>query len=156
MNEQEFEKQTYAHIDEVHNRIFKFVKKLMDLSAHHDESKLESPEREIFAEYTPKLKGCTYGSDEYAAHMKEMQVALDHHYAVNSHHPEHFENGIDGMTLLDLVEMMCDWKSATLRHDDGDIMKSIEHNRGRFHIGQQLTTILRNTIKQLGWESRDG
>jgi len=39
---------------------------------------------------TPKLAGSTYGSEEYKAFLGQMKPALDHHYAVNDHHPEHF------------------------------------------------------------------
>jgi hypothetical protein len=49
------------------------------------------------------------------------------------------------MTLVDLVEMFCDWKSATLRHHDGNLLKSIEINAKRFHIDKQLETIFNNT-----------
>lgn len=62
-----------------------------------------------------------------------------------------FEPSIDGMSLLDLVEMFCDWKAATERHADGSIAKSIEINRERFKISEQLTGILRNTSKEMGW-----
>lgn len=113
----------------------------------HDESKLESPEVEIFAEYTPKLAHTTYGSDEYKQYLSEMQKALKHHYECNRHHPEHFEEGIRGMNLVDLVEMICDWKAATLRHNDGDIYKSIEINQKRFGYSDELKQILINTVK---------
>jgi hypothetical protein len=68
---------------------------------------------------------------------------------LNPHHPEHYSDGIDGMNLLDLVEMVCDWKAATLRHDDGDIKKSVEINQKRFGMSDQLTKIIRNTVKLL-------
>ena len=112
----------------------------------HDNSKLEPAEKTAFDEYTPKLKGCTYGSDEYKGYLKGLGVALDHHYKNNSHHPEHFENGIDGMNLLDLIEMIMDWKAATERHDDGDIRRSIQLNKKRFNISDQLESILSNTV----------
>jgi len=57
--------------------------------------------------------------------------------------------GIDRMTLIDIIEMLCDWKAATLRHDNGDIIKSIEINRKRFKISDQLANILINTVKYL-------
>jgi hypothetical protein len=101
---------------------------------HHDNSKFISPEVEVFAENTEKLSSLTYGSDEYKACLEAMKPALDHHYAENTHHPEHFENGVLGMTLFELIEMMCDWKAATLRHADGDFNKSIEINAKRFNI----------------------
>lgn len=60
-------------------------------------------------------------------------------------------HSLEGFDLLDLVEMLCDWKAATERHADGDIMKSLEINEGRFHISPQVMSILRNTVNRLGW-----
>ena len=117
----------------------------------HDESKLQSPEKELFDEFTPKLAGCTYGSDEYKEYLKGLKVALDHHYAKNSHHPEHYENGVNGFDLFDLIEMFMDWKAATERHNDGDIRKSIEINKNRFNLSEQVCDIFRNTADRLGW-----
>jgi hypothetical protein len=52
------------------------------------------------------------------------------------------------MTLVDVVEMLCDWAAATQRHDDdGDIFDSIEKNAERFDLSEQLAQILRNTAK---------
>jgi hypothetical protein len=51
------------------------------------------------------------------------------------------------MDLIDLVEMFCDWKAATLRHKDGDINKSIEINSQRFKMSDQLKKIFINTLK---------
>jgi hypothetical protein len=55
------------------------------------------------------------------------------------------------MTLIDLVEMLVDWKAASERHDDGNVLKSIEVNAKRFRISGQLTTILENTAKAMGY-----
>lgn len=117
----------------------------------HDRSKLEDPEKSIFDEMTPKLAGSTYGSDEYKGFLAQMKPALDHHYAANSHHPEHYNNGIDGMSLLDVLEMLIDWKAAGERHNDGSIERSLKVNRERFKISDQLHAILENTAKELGW-----
>ncbi len=78
-----------------------------------------------------------------------MKVGLDHHYAANSHHPEHFKNGVDDMNLMDLVEMFCDWIAATRRHADGNIFNSIRHNKDRFKLSDQLVSILGNTAHSL-------
>jgi hypothetical protein len=143
---------TLEHIKEVGSRLNSVMVGLSIRIALHDASKLVSPEREIFDEYTPKLRDTTYGSDEYNGYLKEMKVALDHHYANNRHHPEHFENGIKDMILIDIIEMLCDWKAATLRHADGDILKSIEHNQKRFGYSDELKKILENTVRDFGWE----
>ena len=39
---------------------------------------------------------------------KCFDVALLHHHCHNSHHPEHFHNGIYGMSDLDIAEMVAD------------------------------------------------
>jgi Family of unknown function (DUF5662) len=141
---------TYEHIKVVSGYIHEVVINLLNRARVHDDSKLVSPEVEVFDEFTPKLKDSTYGSVEYERFLKEMKVALDHHYANNSHHPEHKKERIKGMSLLDIVEMLVDWKAATLRHADGDLLKSIEINQKRFGYTDELKMILINTVKELG------
>lgn len=144
--------ETHRHIDTVGQFIDMIIKELTIRKCHHDESKMENKEFPIFVEYTPKLKKLTYGSDEYKKCLKEMEPALKHHYKKNAHHPEHFINGIDGMNLVDLIEMICDWKAATLRHNNGNMEKSLEINKERFKISDQLMSIMKNTCEDLGWK----
>ena len=140
--------QTYEHKQNVSIYMSGIIRNLLSRSILHDDSKLKSPEVEIFTEYTPKLATSTYGSDEYKGYLKGMGVALEHHYQKNRHHPEYFTDGIAGMNLVDLIEMLCDWKAATLRHNDGDILKSIELNQKRFGYSDELKQILINTVNQ--------
>jgi len=118
-------------------------------SRDHDASKRVYPEKEMFDKFTPLLRELTYGSDEYKAALAEMGAGLKHHYENNSHHPEHFENGINGMSLLDLLEMFCDWKAASLRHADGDFAESLKINKERFKMSDQLYQIFVNTMNEL-------
>ena len=53
------------------------------------------------------------------------------------------------MTLLDLIEMMVDWKAASERHNDGNIRKSIEKNGNDFNMSYQLIRIFENTVEEL-------
>lgn len=149
MNEKEkfFIKETQEHVNNVRKFINLIVFRLRSRAILHDRSKFSSPEKEIFMEMTPKLKASTYNSPEYKEFLKEMKVALDHHYKKNRHHPNFFENGINGMNLIDLIELFCDWKAATLRHHDGDLNKSIEENTDRFQISPQLVDIFKNSIE---------
>lgn len=149
MTTTECKTETLKHIHNVEKFISIFINNMINRAHEHDRSKLESPELEIFTEYTPKLAHTTYGSKEYKEYLKEMNVALKHHYANNTHHPEHFRNGIDDMTLIDVMEMLCDWKAASLRHDDGDIHASIDINAKRFNCSEQLKQILYNTAHEL-------
>lgn len=188
---------TLDHIGMVRKFIAEFGLSLRERAKVHDASKLVSPEKDAFDLLTPRLKGLTYGSDEYRACLKEMKPAIEHHYANNSHHPEHYKfwkcpicyavfknddapidgrfvgeirlcpicckngtimectlepaSGVNGMDLLDVVEMLCDWKAAGMRHADGDILKSLKINRERFNIEPQLYEILVNTVKRMEW-----
>jgi len=146
---------TLTHIGRVQIYIAQCADNLDARARTHDQSKLQPPEKEIFDEMTPKLKGSTYGSEEYKGFLESMKPALDHHYANNPHHPEHYPNGIDGMSLLDLIEMLCDWKAAGERHADGSIVKSLDVNRYRFKLTLQLFNILTNTARELGWIKTD-
>lgn len=142
---------TLKHIGKVAGWIGIVVAKLESRALAHDASKLREPEKSTFDEFTPRLAGLTYGSDEYRACLDAMRPALLHHYAENRHHPEHFIEGVGGMTLLDILEMLCDWKAASERHADGDIAESLRINRERFGIGDQLARVLENTARELGW-----
>ena len=137
------------HIARVQYYLNEFIKKLSHRGLMHDQSKLdESTELSFFEKYAPKLKDCIYGSDEYKQYLKELQPALESHYRRNSHHPEHFKNGIAGMNLIDLCEMFCDWIAAGEQHKDGgDIFKSIEINQDRFGFSDEIKYILINTAR---------
>jgi Family of unknown function (DUF5662) len=67
-----------------------------------------------------------------------MGEGLKHHYEANRHHPGHFDDGVNGMTLVDVIEMLADWKAATERRADGDLAKSLEIQRERFSLCDQL------------------
>ena len=138
---------TMRHIERVRNLLNMVIRDLLERAEKHDQSKLETPEVETFTEFTKKLATCTYGSPEYQSFLAAMKPALDHHYARNSHHPEHYPEGVNDMNLLDLIEMFCDWKAAGERHNDGNILKSIEKNTDRFGISPQLARVFRNTAK---------
>lgn len=144
-------RETLDHIDKVRANLTVFANILKDCGVRHDASKLREPEASIFAQVTPRLAALTYGSPEYEENMKDLGVALEHHYKHNSHHPEHYEDGIDGMNLFDLVEMFCDWLAATERHDDGNIYNSIIYSEKRFGMSRQLTRILWNTALIIGY-----
>lgn len=189
-------KDTQEHIENVRSYLQDIIENLWARQIDHDASKLQSPEKEMFDEFTPKLKALTYGSNEYKACLKDMGQALKHHYEANSHHPEHYKmwqcpvcesvfpekdapeavvfkgirlcpkccvngtimecaleptSGVYGMSLFDIVEMLADWKAAGQRHADGDLRKSLEINKARFEISDQLFEILINTARELGW-----
>lgn len=115
--------ETLAHIGRVAELLAQVELDLTVRGENHDASKLVDPELDTFNEYTPKLKAST----------------------------EHFPNGINDMTLMDLVEMLADWKAASERHENGDVARSLDIQKGRFGISDQLHQVLHNTVEYLDW-----
>lgn len=155
MAEYDSTQDTQEHIGRVHGYLIGAAGELVRRGNIHDASKLLPPEKEYFDKYTPLLANVAYGSKEYAESTKSMKPALDHHYANNSHHPQHYgEQGIDGMNLFDLIEMFFDWKASGERHPEGNIYKSIGINKGRkkINMSEQVAKIFVNTAKYLGYE----
>ncbi len=150
--------ETREHIDRVRYFLGHAIEDLQARSDAHDQSKLVEPELSAFDVATPKLAQMEYGSEEYKQSLRDLGPALAHHFAKNDHHPEFFENGIDGMSLMALLEMLCDWRAASergkQRTDDPEKMKSFEsglaYNFERFGIEEQLASILLNTARELG------
>jgi len=146
-------KDTFEHVKNVQAKLLMVIAHLMDRAWKHDASKFESPEKEYYDKFSPKLRTTEYGSQEYKDYLVKMQPGIDHHYQNNSHHPEFYVDGVDGMNLIDLMEMLCDWKAAGERHKTKptNIIKSIEINAERFHMSEQLKQILLNTASHLEW-----
>jgi len=143
---------TLKHIMRVRELLNFATDEITNRGLNHDASKLGNIEKPYFDEYTPKLASLKYGSEDYNQSLKELQVALDNHYDANSHHPEHHENGVNDMTLFDIIEMFFDWKAATERHETGNIYESIAHNQGRHGISDQMCGIFINTAKYMKWD----
>lgn len=149
--------ETREHIARVREFVERAIRDLTIRARVHDQSKLVSPEVEAFDIATPKLAGLEYGSPEYRQSLRDLGPALQHHFEVNDHHPEHYENGVRGMSLMALIEMLCDWRAAServkQRTDDPEKMKTFEsgllHNKERFGISDDLYEILLNTAREL-------
>ncbi len=137
------------HIQRVRFFLYIIIAELDKRAREHDQSKLESPEAEIFGEHTPELAKVEYLSPEYKVLMEKVRPAIEHHYAKNRHHPEYHPKGINDMNLIDIVEMLADWRAATERNKNGNIRKSIEGNQARYGIGEQLANIMENTVREI-------
>lgn len=144
-------KDTLDHI-EIIQSIFNtiIIPELQKRSEMHDKSKLSSPEKETYDKYIPMLQKVKYGTKEYyEIRDKMVQEGTKHHYEMNRHHPEHFENSdISKMNLIDVLEMLVDWYAASQRSDTG-FEKGFAGNCERFKISDQLKSILENTYHDL-------
>jgi hypothetical protein len=150
--------ETHAHIRRVQDFLARARSNLLRRMTEHDRSKLAEPELSAFNIATPKLATLEYGSEEYKQSLAELGPALEHHYQHNDHHPEHYSNGVCGMSLMALIEMLCDWRAAServaQRTDDPEKMQTFEsglrYNKERFDIPDELYEILVITAWELG------
>lgn len=145
MTNEKFKKENLKHIEKVRHYINFFIDKLKERGDLHDLSKNSEEELPLFAANGDALSNIEFGSEEYKQQLNKLAPALNHHYKLNRHHPQHFENGIDEMNLIDLLEMMADWQASSERTKNGDLFNSIEINSERFNISPQLKQILINT-----------
>jgi len=137
------------HKDNVFYFLHIVIDDLNQRAFSHDDTKLSKKESRLFAKYGPLLNKSAYLSKEYKANLKAMRPALIHHYTYNRHHPEYYlEHGIKSMSLVDLIEMLCDWRAASMKHVGGNIYKSIEINQERFGYSDELKQIFINTAQR--------
>jgi hypothetical protein len=134
---------TLDHIHKVQARIEEVRNRLMIRAANHDNSKLIEPELSGYEQLSTKLADVVYGTDEYRAALAEAKPVIAHHYAHNDHHPEHYDNGIAGMSLLSIVEML-----AIGRAHRSALSKAASHRawhtiKSGFGIDDQLALLLK-------------
>lgn len=136
-----------AHREIIHEVMLRLINDLRNRDTNHDKSKYEDPERACYDKYIPMLKEAKYGSKEYEEIRKKMaEEGLDHHYSVNRHHPEHFENGIEGFTLVDLVEYFSDTFAASQKSDTS-YADGLKINAEKHKLPPLLQQIFVNTVE---------
>ncbi len=150
MNTEEFKIDTAAHRAKVMVLMLKLTNILISTSYKHDLSKDEEPEVSEYPKHISALKSVEYQSPEYRAITNgPMHDIIQVHYSKNRHHPQHFPNGVAGMNLIDVMEMLCDWVAASSRNPNGSPENSLMLNVERFNITPELESILRNTLELL-------
>lgn len=151
MTQTECIQETLKHIHRVAILLQEVIEQLFQRGLKHDLFKLSEPELSSFTKYTPLLKETQYDSKEYYKCLKSMKNAINHHYQNASHHPEYYKHGITEMSLIDIFEMLADWKAASERMKNGSLENSIIQNQKRFGYSNELRTLLLNTVKSLDW-----
>ncbi len=144
---------TRKHIQRVSELLGTIAAELIDRGAKHDRTKLVDPELAALAhmqQVTDEQGFVPYDSPEYVERMAILKPMLAHHYAANRHHPEHHTDGVNSMTLFDIVEMFADWKAAAERSDHEKM--HISHAAKRYEIDPQLEQIFKNTADYMGFK----
>lgn len=101
---------TVKHIRRVQELLRACIARLEERAELHDQSKLSGVEKRAYDELGENLRSISYGTPEYMAQFQHplMKEGLAHHFANNNHHAEHWPNGINDMSLLDVLKMAVD------------------------------------------------
>lgn len=144
---------TTLHIERVRTLLGKFAIAIIERGSAHDASKFSPEEKGPLDEMAALIERegqAPFRSEEYKRRTALLGPMLAHHYANNSHHPEHYQNGVAGMDLADLVEMFFDWKAASERGEESAMNLTVACER--FKIDPMLVSIFRNTADRLGFK----
>lgn len=136
----------YHHKYLVLKELTKICQELMKRMETHDDSKFDDEEFPLYVQASEELENVEYGTDKYIEITDKYKNISSSHLKKNRHHPEYHTEGINGMNLVDVIEMLCDWKAANAREKDVNILQSIDINAKRFGIDDQLKKILINTV----------
>lgn len=146
--EEYYLKDTRKHIDAVAKNMCFMIVELSSRLIRHDSTKFQDPEYTSYSEVCQDLSRVPYRSPEHLRLLEKIYDATEHHKSNNRHHPEYFENGVNDMTLIDIMEMVADWKGAA-ECRGGNIMETLHLNKERFNIDDQLWCIIENTMKMM-------
>jgi hypothetical protein len=129
------------HIELVRRRLVWLSHQLEERAQLHDLSKFREDEFEGFVEINQIARKFKYGSPEYKASIKTDAVSL--HYSRNTHHPEYHPDGVDGMNLLDFIEMVADWKAASETYGQTSFEDSLAIQVDRFRLTPEQVYLVR-------------
>ena len=139
------------HVKDVQLYLEEIISELKKRGIIHDKSKFSDPEFSAFVNNVDKFKQVNYGSEEYNKLIEATKMAVDHHHKNNRHHTSYHKNGIMDMNLIDLIELICDWKAASVRSPNLTFHDSLDIAMKKYNIPPDIEKILRNTINHLGW-----
>lgn len=123
--------------------LFKVALKFIYRAIIHDNSKYKFSEAIPMSKIAKYLINTPYGSEQYKKLLKENAENIQLHYKRNRHHPEYYNNNYKKMSLIDLIEMLEDWKAASKRHKNGNFCKSIEISKEKFQMSDEIINFLK-------------
>lgn len=142
----------WKHIALVREFMEDIITDLERRAREHDLSKFQEPEYSGYMGLNEAVKGHEYGSMAYIMAFAPFKDVIKHHYEHNDHHPEHFDRNFSQMDLLQIAEMLADWKAASMRGGDAKSLfetleKTIKHQK----VPDAIAHLLRNTVAALEW-----
>lgn len=117
----------------------------------HDLTVLELDEFEGRVRIQHIVRTYPYDSPEYRESIKN-EGSLQLHYHRNSHHPEHWADGVKGMTFIDFVEMVIDWAGAARTYKNTSFEDGLKGQIERFKLQPEHLYLIRLIA---GWLEND-
>lgn len=115
----------------------------------HDNSKSSNEEYKYYKMANSVNRNDFKTYEEYLDFIKPtLNKGLKHHYENNRHHPEYFDNGIEDMTLIDVLEMIADWY-ISIKQNGKELDNEIKYNFDKYNVSEQLRKIIMNTYKYI-------
>lgn len=143
---------TRNHIARVSELLGEAAVELIRRGAAHDRSKFEPIELVPLAHMQALIDAegpAQFGTPEYKRRTDLLGEMIAHHRANNSHHPEYYPNGVEGMDLFDVIEMFFDWKAASERGED--VCMRLGPACDKYGITGPLRGIIYNTAERMGY-----
>ena len=151
------------HRDYVRLALLTLIHALECRMVEHDASKMLDDEFFGFSRINAVARGAKFGTPEYKESMQRERPTIDLHFSRNSHHPERpkltgeaaeTSRGLPDdatywatrqsaeMTVIDVIEMVCDWWGARKGYDDSRMSwpESVTMNlesKGKYLSGHQ-------------------
>ena len=161
-----FVKRTNHHIELVKNNIYLFQEseKYNDIfdeltlrAANHDKSKFSEPELTPYIWLTWNYH-CAWNNIPF-----ELPIGMDqkirdakiHHFSNNRHHPEwHLDP--NEMTIVDLIEMVCNWKAVGQEFGEKSLVDYADRVLGkRFNFSQKKINLIWDLIHKMDKMAED-
>ena len=97
----------------VQDKLSTVARELISRGRTHYNSALGSPEIEVYHRFFPEYRQYKIGDPRKDEVFTQMAGAIGHHFRYNDHHPEHFENGINEMDLIQHIQFTAAFLSWT-------------------------------------------
>lgn len=138
----------FRHVAIVRKNLAKISNALNERARVHDLSKFSEDEFAGFVEVNRIAREHPYGSKEYVESLKDNKV-IELHFSRNSHHHEYYPHGVADMSLLDIIEMVADWKAASETYGQTSFADALEFQRKRFDLTDSQMWLIRLIAKEL-------
>lgn len=145
-----FKDSVQAHRLEIKETVNAICEELYARAENHDLSKFTKEESNLFSAYFKKFKKTQVGSKEYFGFLEYLKPSIKIHYKRNRHHPQYFKRGMLDMNLIDLIEMLVDWKSIA-KQGNNNILDLINLNQERFGYNDEIKELFLTTVRYFGW-----